>query len=97
MNQVAATIYRQMGGNRFCMMTGADRFTKTDNSLAFRIPKARVGINSVKVTLTQADEYDMEFGRIRAGTYTIVSTQEGVCFDMLQELFTAETGLAFRL
>ena len=92
----ALTIYQQLGGGKFQSMTGAKNFVYTRPpvvSLSFRIGKAKRGINSVKVTLTPADEYEMEFGKIRAGTYTVISRYVGVYNDNLQFIFTAETGL----
>lgn len=92
----ALTIYQQLGGGKFQAMTGAKNFVYTTPpvvSLRFRIPKAKNGINSVKITLNSMDTYDVEFGKVRAGAYTVISTHEGYYNDMLQSLFTAQTGL----
>jgi hypothetical protein len=92
---VATTIIDQLGGNRFIAMTGANRFYAFPDGVSFRIPtrSAKNGINSVMITLTPDDLYDVEFGTVRAMKYTVKSAHKGIYFDMLQELFTAETGL----
>lgn len=95
--QAAKTILQQLGGNRFIAMTGAKNCLSDGNSLSFRLPSSpnftKDGINYVKITLTPADEYNMEFGKIRGHSYKIIKTVEGVYWDSLQELFTEYTGL----
>jgi hypothetical protein len=95
--QIAKTILEQLGGNKFRVMTGAKNFIAIDSGLGFSIPGgggfAKSGINVVKVILTPADLYDMEFMRSRGGTVTTVEKFEGLFFDQLQPLFTQATGL----
>jgi hypothetical protein len=91
--EIAKTILSQLGNNKFIAMTGAKSFVAGTNSLSFRIPKAKQSINYVKITLNSLDLYDMEFGRIRANTYKVVETANGVYNDQLQKLFTSNTGL----
>ena len=90
---VANTIVQQLGGNRFKVMTGAKNFLGGSNYLSFRLPKAKDGINYVKITLDDSDTYIMEFGRVHGTTYKIIETLSGVYNDMLQEFFIEKTGL----
>ena len=91
----AETILKQLGGNQFIAMTGARNFMKDtqNNSLSFKIPKAKEGINYVKITLTPMDTYDMEFGTIRGIDYSIKQEVDMVYADRLQDIFTMKTGL----
>lgn len=93
--QVAQTILSQLGGSRFQIMTGASRLAGDDKSLSFSLPNrfCKDDINKVRITLTPADEYDMEFFRIRGTHVTLVHKVAGVYCDQLQEIFTDKTGL----
>ncbi len=98
---VAREILQQLGGNKFIAMTGARNFVDGGKFLQFKLPKAKDGINFVKITLNSMDTYDMEFGRIRKVggelTYKVVSTADGIYNDQLQEIFTRYTGLYTKL
>lgn len=51
------------------------------------------GINYVKIKLNSMDTYDMHFYRIRGDKITQVSQETSVYNDMLQDVFTAHTGM----
>ena len=93
MNEIAKTILLQLGGNRFVVMTGANRFTAGENYLAFKIPTRK--INFVKITLTAMDDYTIEFARYSTKKYTfsVVKKVSGIYCDQLQDVFTENTGL----
>jgi len=91
--QVAETILKQLGGNRFRVMTGAKEFIADGKMLMFRIPKANRGINHVRITLAPSDTYTVEFGRKRSMNYKVISTFKDIYNDQLQDLFERETGL----
>jgi len=93
----AQEVLKQLGGNKFIVMTGAKNFSKDKNSIMFRIPKARLGINYIKIKLNSMDTYDMEFGKIRKFEYKVVKKVNGVYNDQLHEIFTRTTGLNTRL
>lgn len=108
--QTAATILKQLGGKRFVVMTGAKHLGyDNDGSLSFKLPDrfAKNGINLVRIGLDPMDTYQMEFIKfkinIRAKNVDnmrkreTVALHEGIYFDQLQEIFTAETGLHTRL
>ena len=97
---VAKTILSQLVGNRFSAMTGAKMFLCSENSLSFRLPGAgfaKNNINSVLVTLTPMDVYDVKFSRIRGSNFKTVKEINGVYADQLQKLFTQTTGLQTHL
>jgi hypothetical protein len=90
---VASTILQQLGGNKFIAMTGAKYLAKDKNSFQFRLPRAKDGINFVKITLNGKDLYDIDFGRISGTNYKIIKQVNDIYFDQLQEIFTQYTGL----
>lgn len=89
---VANTIKEQLGRS-FALLTGAKNFLGDTNSLSFRIPSTKRGINYVKITLNGRDLYDVTFGKIRGLNYTVVDEAEDVYFDSLQDVFENRTGL----
>lgn len=91
--RIAKTILEQLGGNRFVIMTGAKQFVASENSLTFRLPKAKLGINLVRIVLTPRDEYDVQFLKIRGTNVTQVVKAEGVYVENLRDVFTDNTGL----
>lgn len=92
-------IYDQLGGNRFKAMTGAKNFcySEKEKFLSFSIGRNSKGINRVKITLTAQDDYTMQFASVRGTNYNIKKTVEGVYCDMLQDVFTMETGMYTKL
>ena len=92
---IAQTIFEQLGGGRFVVMTGARAFVSTGKGLRFRLPCRKA--NVVEITLTPSDEYDMRFSLVRAETVKVVQEYNGVYFDQLQSLFTSVTGLYTKL
>lgn len=94
--EIAKEILRQLGGNKFVVMTGAKYFTADKNALCFAFMRSN-GVNRVKITLNAMDTYDLEFGYVRGANMTVVKTCEGVYNDGLVETFERVTGLATRL
>lgn len=96
-NEVAKTILTQLGGNRFAAMTGAKNFVGSPDALSFTLPGGggfcRDGINVVRVVLTPADLYDVEFSRRRGSTVKTVKKVEAIFFDQLRLTFEQATGL----
>lgn len=58
---VGTTIYQQLGGRRFSVMTGAKNFVSSENSLRFTIGKNSSKANKICITLNADDTYTMEF------------------------------------
>lgn len=94
---VANTILEQLGGRAFVVMTGSKNFVGSDNSLSFKVGRNPKSISHVRIALNAMDTYDVEFLRIRKFDPQVVAYKEGVYFDQLQDIFTAETGLYTRL
>lgn len=95
-NQVGTTIYEQLGGGKFAMMTGAKHFVAMPDGLAFTLPGknfCKNSINKVVVKLNPSDTYIVGFYRLRAGVATEVSKHSDIDCDTLRELFERETGL----
>ena len=97
-NTVATTILAQLGGQRFKVMTGASSFAAGVDQLTFRLPSnlTRNKIKGVKITLTPADLYTMEFlaqkGRPTFKVVTVEKIEDVYC-DQLAEIFERVTGL----
>ena len=62
--RVAETILEQLGGNKFCMMTGAKNLGGTENSLSMRIGRNSSNSNYLKITLNMMDLYDVKFSKL---------------------------------
>lgn len=74
MTTIATTIYNQLGGHKFTVMTGAKNFVAIENGIRFNIGKNGSKANMVKVILNGDDTYTMSFikqGR-EVNEYTIL-------------------------
>jgi hypothetical protein len=90
---VAKTILEQLGGEHFVAMTGAKNFIGTEDSLTFEVGSNPKHVSHVRVTQTPDDLYAVTFFR-RGKAPQIM---DGICCDILQELFTNNTGLYISL
>lgn len=100
MYEVAKEILRQLGGpGRLRAMIGAETFLAekyNDNRLGIKFKaKAKHGINFIKITLTPADLYDVEFSRVH--DCKVISTLKGIYAEDLKRLIELETGLYLSL
>ncbi len=96
--QVAKTILEQLGGQRFVAMTGVTNLGATENSLSMKLKRSNSKANYLTITLMPTDVYKMEFIKIdRNFNRVVVKEYNEVYCDMLQELFTEETGMYTRL
>ncbi|HHT9146442.1 MAG: hypothetical protein Q7J12_00180 [Syntrophales bacterium] len=93
--RVANTILQQLGGGRFRTMTGARDVFADDAGLTFKVPGTltKKHINYIRITLDPTDTYTMEFWTYRAMQGKKISEHSMVYDDMLQNIFTQETGL----
>jgi len=94
---VAQEILNQLGGHKFVVMTGAKNLVKDKNSLMFKLPRAKDGINYVKITLNGKDLYDVEFGRIQGVNYKVKKEFNDIYNDQLVDIFEKTTGLYTKL
>jgi len=88
----AGEVLRQLGGNKFIAMTGANSFVRDDEkqTILFKVPHAQNRIKYVKIRLNVMDTYDVEF-LSRNGV--LIEKVDGVYNDQLQSTFTEHTGL----
>ena len=102
---IGNTIYRQLGGNRFRLMTGAKNLTWDDknNELSMKIGKNNLGANYFVVKLTPMDLYDIRFESRRWNRKTydlnikVKAEYTNIYADQLQNVFTEATGLYTRM
>ena len=90
---VAKTILEQLGGNKFCAMTGAKNLVGDENSLSMRIGRNSSNSNYLKITLNSMDTYDMKFYRLWRFEEKSVTEYNNIYNDMLTDTFTAHTGM----
>ncbi|NVO13863.1 MAG: hypothetical protein HXX10_07490 [Rhodoplanes sp.] len=94
---VAKIILEQLGGRKFIAMTGATNLCGGADSLSLKIGKgaktpAGANVSHMRVKLTPADDYEVEFLWIRGTRVVTISKHEGVYAEDLQPLFTEQTG-----
>lgn len=97
--EVARTILAQLGGSLFIRMTGSKQFVGSDRSLSFKVGKNPNRITHFRVTLDGDDTYTVESMRYNARRLEMntISSLSGVYCDMLQDVFTSQTGLYTKL
>ena len=94
MSDIANTIYRQLGGNRFRVMTGAKNMVSTENGIRMRIGRNKTNANYMEVVLNSMDLYDITFAKVtKMGEMKSVRTYDNVYNDMLVSLFESHTGM----
>jgi hypothetical protein len=98
--QIAGTIFAQLGGRRFIAMTGSKKFmTMADGSLLFDLSRNSSGANRCCITLTPRDTYTVRFYNERLNKKTLdvtikeIAQHEDVYGDRLQDIFASVTGL----
>jgi hypothetical protein len=96
--KVAETILKQLGGNKFRMMTGAKNFVDCGNALSMKIGRNSSSSNYLKITLNSMDTYDMKFSRVSPkGGERSVTEYNNIYNDLLTDQFTAHTGMYTKL
>ena len=94
MSAVANEIYRQLGGSRFRVTTGAKNMVSTENGIRMRIGRNKTNANYMEVVLNSMDLYDITFAKVtRMGEMKSVRTYDNVYNDMLVSLFESHTGM----
>ena len=88
-------LLQQLGGNRFIAMTGAKNLAvdKAKNTLHMKIGRNSKGVSHLRIKLTGADLYDMEFLQVRAGNVKVKAKETGLYADQLRKMFTKHTGM----
>jgi len=98
--EIASTILKQLGGNKFIAMTGAKNLGFGDGSLSFNIGRNAKKVNQVEIILGKWDLYKVIFRNInmrRNDPVEIIKEVDGVYDNMLQEIFEENTGMYTKL
>lgn len=102
---IADIILNQLGGNKFLVMTGTHHLVDAGNALRMQLPRNQSQANRLYITLEADDTYTMRFfkytaPRLNKKTFEFsdekikeIKTINGVYCDMLQDIFTATTGM----
>ena len=94
MSDIANTIYRQLGGNKFRVMAGAKNLTSHEFALSMRIGRNKTNANFMIVELNGNDLYDVTFAKVtKMGEMKSVREYNDVYNDMLVSLFESHTGM----
>ena len=94
MSDVANTIYRQLGGNRFRVMTGAKNMVSHEFALSMKIGRNNTNANFMVVELNGNDLYNVTFAKLtKMGEMKSVKTYDNVYNDMLVSIFESHTGM----
>jgi hypothetical protein len=100
----AEIIMQQLGGGRrLSIMIGARNFFSDNDgrTLLFSFPnKKRSAPNFIQITLTERDDYRIEFGRKSRSAaigYKVIAEYDGIYCDQLVSLFEEVTGLYLTL
>lgn len=91
--EIAQEILRQLGGQRFIVMTGSKQFLALKNGLSMKLTRNQSGANYLRITLTPMDTYKMEFLSLRGQSMKAKAEFEDIYCDQLQDIFTQTTGL----
>jgi hypothetical protein len=90
---VAETILKQLGGNRFLAMTGAHTLIADKNALIMTLRRNKSKATRLRIELDAgSDTYRMNFYKFRGLDIIDLSTYDGVYNDVLKKVFTKETG-----
>ena len=94
MSHIANEIYRQLGGNRFRVMTGAKNMVSHEFALSMKIGRNKTNANFMVVELNGNDLYNVTFAKLtKMGEMKSVKEYENVYNDMLVSIFESHTGM----
>ena len=89
-----AETLKQLGGNRFIMMTGAKHFGVGPNGMSFKIGRNSKRVNHVTIDLDRGrDLYNMSFDWVTIKGIKNKKKLKGIYNDQLQDMFTKYTGM----
>ena len=90
----AGETLKQLGGNRFIMMTGAKHFGVGPNGMSFKIGKNSKRVNHVTIDYDRGrDLYNMKFDWVTIKGIKTKKKLKGIYADQLQDMFTRYTGM----
>lgn len=96
---IAIEILKQLGGQKFIVMTGARNFYAFNSGMGFKVSgtMTKKRINWIKIKLNSLDTYDIEFISCWGDKLKLVDKANGVYCDMLRGIIADRTGLALSL
>jgi len=95
---VGRTIYNQLGGHKFRVMTGAKGFVDHGNALSMKLGRNSSNSNYLKISLNSMDLYDVHFSKLtRKFEEKSVKEYNNVYNDSLVEIFESHTGMYTKL
>ena len=97
---IALTTFNYLGGrNKLKVMIGAKDFAydSKNGDISFKFPRAKKGINYIKIHLNGKDLYDITFGKIVKFDYTVINKIDDVYFDELKSSIEKTIGLYLSL
>jgi hypothetical protein len=89
--QIVSEIVKQIGGNQFAAMTGAE-FSRNGSTLIVKF-KGSTKFNHMTITLNGSDLYDVVFMKLRAGKVSNEILFEDIYAEDLRAVFEKNTGL----
>lgn len=95
---IAETILKQLGGNRFMVMTGVI-VAQRENGLLLTLRRNKSSANRMKITLNDKDLYDIHLIRVNSkyinldDACKVLKVSENVPVENLRRVFTDMTGL----
>jgi hypothetical protein len=100
-DQIASTILKQIGGNRFLVMTGSHTLVsnRTNKSLSMKLRRNKSRANFLTISVNAMDTYDMLFISYKVNSKTqelkmdTIKELKGIYNDQLEAMFTDVTGL----
>lgn len=97
--EIATTILRQLGGNRFLVMTGAKDCLDIGNGFRCRIGRNSKRVTHVEILLDATDTYTVNFYRItkRGLDVDLIESLDMVYADNLRSHIEISTGLRLSL
>lgn len=90
--EIAKTILSQLGGRKFIAMTGSTNFIAGEYSLSMTLKPNKLKAKFLKITLDPNDTYTMTFYALVKCRLEVKFELPGVYCDMLQDIFTEQTG-----
>jgi hypothetical protein len=93
--EIAKTILRQLGGQRFIVMTGAKNFTSSANGLTFKVAGKYQDkrVTHIQILLEATDTYEVKALHCSKANVKVQGSHNMVYADQLQSIFTELTGL----
>lgn len=94
---IATNILMQLGGRMFIRMTGSNRFVSLEQGIGMKLVKNASKANYLRIKLTPADEYDIDFIKVGKNKMEFIERFTGTHRDQLQDVFTGVTGFFTKL